>query len=656
MKKIILFLIFVFAVLIGCPNDTTGSEGKDGADGASIVWKGSYASADDNALANPQYLWAFYNTTDGCSYLWNGTEWTLLSGKHEAAFDIPWVNLTEDDYTKVYIRTVDSTGDVVNAGSCPMFFLDTDEQKENPYISVITANIAAFVSSDYKVSDVSADTTQVIITNTKRNTRAIIDLSKHICKFENYDLFFQTSDEVYLDIAMPKLEYIQIIDSANIAGQPISLDWTTQDIEMVLVNDDGEYCLAMPLQTFNDIFLAASNYSLVYNGQYLYYSSNIRSSSKIKNDYYSTATIPSQRSESFAKFCYNEFCLNLDFHYGLKSIHGIDSFPDFDTYFKCVGIKDQLSSTDSLTFAKAVKDVCEFYFGDGHSNYMLNSCYLGQNVAVTANHTSAMSKEYQTHLKRYDTARNAQYNSSDNNKKVPGYEVSADGKTAIVRFDSFTSHGGTEKTCAIIKSLASLLTDEMLNVYTDYLENESTTITFIHKVNEKIKADSNIENVVLDLSCNGGGSCHSAAFVLSWMLGEATLNLSNPITGAKWFGTYQADVNMNGTFDETGDTIKDKNLYCLISPLSFSCGNMVPAVLKASDRVTMLGAKSSGGTSVVQHSSTADGTQFRMSSKYVMSVAKNGSAYDIDQGIEPHYYISKPKDLYDIETLVKLLK
>lgn len=116
---------------------------------------------------------------------------------------------------------------------------------------------------------------------------------------------------------------------------------------------------------------------------------------------------------------------------------------------------------------------------------------------------------------------------------------------------------------------------------------------------------------------------------------DTELNLSNPITGAKWFATYQADVNMNGTFDETGDTIKDKNLYCLISPLSFSCGNMVPAVLKDSGRVTLLGAKSSGGTSVVQHSSTADGTQFRMSSKYIMSVAKNGSAYDIDQGIEP---------------------
>lgn len=54
-----------------------GANGADGADGRSIVWKGSYAFASD--LENPEELWAFYNTSDGCSYIFSGGKWNLLA-------------------------------------------------------------------------------------------------------------------------------------------------------------------------------------------------------------------------------------------------------------------------------------------------------------------------------------------------------------------------------------------------------------------------------------------------------------------------------------------------------------------------------------------------------------------------------------------------
>ena len=192
------------------------------------------------------------------------------------------------------------------------------------------------------------------------------------------------------------------------------------------------------------------------------------------------------------------------------------------------------------------------------------------------------------------------------------------------------------------------------------------TITLIHAVNEQIKkadktaaatpGEPKIENVVLDLSCNGGGALHAAAFVLAWMLGEGSININNQLSGAKILATYKADVDFDGSFGAAGDTISDKNLFCIVSPLSFSCGNMVPAMLKASGRVTMLGAPSSGGTCCVQNQGAADGTYFRMSSRYAMSAIKNGSAYDIDRGVEPHYYINKPENFYDIEKIAALVK
>lgn len=43
----------------------------------SIVWIGSFASS--NEISNPQYLWAYYNTTDGSSYIYTPSGWELLA-------------------------------------------------------------------------------------------------------------------------------------------------------------------------------------------------------------------------------------------------------------------------------------------------------------------------------------------------------------------------------------------------------------------------------------------------------------------------------------------------------------------------------------------------------------------------------------------------
>ena len=48
---------------------------QDGQPGISITWKGSLSSAP----ASPQINWAYYNTTDKKSYIYNGTAWTEIA-------------------------------------------------------------------------------------------------------------------------------------------------------------------------------------------------------------------------------------------------------------------------------------------------------------------------------------------------------------------------------------------------------------------------------------------------------------------------------------------------------------------------------------------------------------------------------------------------
>ena len=68
-------------------------------------------------------------------------------------------------------------------------------------------------------------------------------------------------------------------------------------------------------------------------------------------------------------------------------------------------------------------------------------------------------------------------------------------------------------------------------------------------------------------------------------------------------------------------------------------------------KVTLLGKTSGGGSCVVQLLSTAWGTVFQISSSRRMSFLKNGSFYDIDQGVDPDYFINDSSNFYNRKAL-----
>lgn len=52
-----------------------GTNGADGVDGLSILWQGS----SDTIPSSPDTNWAYYNTADGVSYIYNGSGWDTLA-------------------------------------------------------------------------------------------------------------------------------------------------------------------------------------------------------------------------------------------------------------------------------------------------------------------------------------------------------------------------------------------------------------------------------------------------------------------------------------------------------------------------------------------------------------------------------------------------
>ena len=115
---------------------------------------------------------------------------------------------------------------------------------------------------------------------------------------------------------------------------------------------------------------------------------------------------------------------------------------------------------------------------------------------------------------------------------------------------------------------------------------------------------------------------------------------------------YRADVNLDHEFDEK-DTLAGRglNLYCLTSPASFSCGNLVPWAFKEDGRVTLLGKVTGGGACVVFNRASAWGTSFQISGPMRLSFVKNGSYYDVDRGVEPDHIIDSYDHFYNRELL-----
>lgn len=344
---------------------------------------------------------------------------------------------------------------------------------------------------------------------------------------------------------------------------------------------------------------------------------------------YTASSPKGNRSETLATYGYGELCMELDFFYGLKDVHHIGKFAD---YFMQIGKSVDLLNPDPLAADQVVFDMASYWLDDGHSGSVSHSYLIDSD---TDNHDRlGFSLTSRSNFSQAMAAVRAQYPEA----QLPYYEV---GNTAYVTFDRFQMNQAFDY-------YAAAENGGMPDPATD-------TLSLAYYAHQQItREDSPIENVVLDLSANGGGMAPTALWMVSWFLGEAQLSVYHTATGAESTVVYRADVNFDHQYDEK-DTISHLNLYCLTSPQSFSCGNLVPWAFKADGRVTLLGRVSGGGACSVDFMTTAWGTSYQLSSPNQLSFVKNGSYYDVDQGAEPDVFIRDFRNFYDRNALTELI-
>ncbi len=413
-------------------------------------------------------------------------------------------------------------------------------------------------------------------------------------------------------------------------GDTLTLNLKDYHIEMIH-QDEGYF---VPFQTLGDFLVAPVFRKVVlYNGKdaFLVDSDSLGNEqdgyTDIGEAYYSAE--PQERSGTLASFGYWELCLVLDSLYGLKENHDIDSFSQL---LWQIGYDEDLLGASAVNADQTLYNFLDFFLDDIHTQFKAYSWMAGK--IPTEGMFGVASRKIREDYARYTGERAAVLGEDF---EAPSYQEV--GNTAYLTLDNFRCSNDTK--AYYRASEGELLPNDTIGM-----------IIFAHS--RIYREDSPVENVVVDLSCNTGGSVDAAMCLVAWFLRVAPLSVKNTLTGAMSTARYRTDVNINNEYND-GDTVSEKNLYCLISPVSFSAANLTASIFQASGKVTLLGRATSGGSCVVQPLSTAWGTIFNLSGFNRLSFMKNGSFYDIDRGVEPDRVLTRIRTFYDREKLTDII-
>ena len=496
-----------------------------------------------------------------------------------------------------------------------------------------------FFSDFYEKSELTSETSDdgnvVTYTNEDGSTVKFNYTEKYI-EFNDYDLFLSLEDYSPLETLAPFASVATSDEPTILLQSPydhyysgdtrrIELD----DYQIPMIKSGDKLCI--PVATFSDIFISETGYNIVYNGEALFCTASSLLNGKLGEIYYSVDSKDSI-SEDLARFNYYELCLNLDLRYGLKEAHQIK---DFDSYLSRMGLKTEYLSGDVLRIEKANRKLYINCFADFHSGLLNKSPYLDKESSLIGN-------MYEYNNDFYDRIGSMQKSTTARKEKLGEVEpYERRGNTVFITFDEFT-----------MKSAVDMYyTDNYEYVLTDTLD------LFAYAVKRLQNEDSDAENVVIDVSCNGGGYNIACAYAISTILGQSNIVIRNPNTNALRQTITDADLNLDGKIDQNDKSMKElgKNIAVIVSDASFSCGNLLPCNLKSRDKdVLILGQQSGGGGCVVGYGATATGSFLQFSSTKQFTTMKNGYIKDIDDGIAPDISLSLSK-MYNRDYIVNLV-
>ncbi|MCQ2794309.1 MAG: S41 family peptidase [Bacilli bacterium] len=582
----------------------------------------------------------------------------------------PWVyEITDDGIVSYDERTSYNffDGSSVPYKSVSRFvaeFLDFSTYEEDPGIASISV-----------VTD--ANKHRSTFTNTTTGATAVMDYNKQTITYDD-------ATEYFCDSSNP-----DIPAGCDMGGNQFfppkgtSSERSSHSQHKIYLNDynlrgyllDGEGYL--PEAVMMNALAPYPYLGIIYNGKGCY----LTPGSGAKEGFYrAMKTIADEAvifDDEFMEYNYNVLALMLDCQFGLAG--GVRDCRNPNTYEEgskqhhffskaydvLAEYKKQICSKEPGVSAEALTDFKINFLDDGgHSFYRAANVFTSyaQSDAMRDREHRGISSKHPEGTDEYSHTLTTLTNLTEERAKTKydptkmtgdmtadaAFDIYANKTTskhvAYITFDGFdpAESGGTVVPGDITKK--------------NYYKN---TISLIYWADQHIRNDQKVHDILINLSCNGGGAVYVGEFITSWLCGSSTLTLYNRHDQSTRTLTRTADVNLNGGIDDEDHLDSSKyNVYFIISNGSFSCGNLLPCLIKDyypnPTNVHFMGAQTGGGCCAVSSvNCDALGNNFVLSSLYTL--CRKNSSETVESGVLPDagHEFTSPSQFFDIPTIIE---
>ena len=477
------------------------------------------------------------------------------------------------------------------------------------------------------------------------DAKAVVNVNDDVFVSDSFEAF--TNQMTLLQPGMANVYYdgMPFVRYKNVTFTPaaatVTLDFAKYGID---IHADGKGTVYFPFATLADMYTDLFYHHAGFNGEKVVANTSVNevNLAEIDPGYNEPLLKSLTRSASLSEFNYKELCFALDHFYGypgrvqyneaLKT-KGLDKTLEED--IPCGHeIKKLLLSDRLADYMIGMIGLSGVYF-DGHTMLELSSNAIGtktdQYPELFSEYQRAAAAHQDVSLflmsalgQMMGMARDGMaINTLRSQAYGQGVTYVKKGNTAVCVFDSFNRRN-QEAWNAFYAGTGPLPT----------LENtkDDDMVIFLDAL-AKAEADPEVENLVIDITANGGGSADIVLAMTSLIMDKSYISQDNPLTGQRSIVEYEVDRNFDGVFDDKDkDILYDLNFAVLTSDMSFSCGNLFPSMLKDAG-IPVMGETSGGGSCAIQAMCTADGFCFQISSFRARLNTLDGQ--NIDPGVVP---------------------
>jgi uncharacterized repeat protein (TIGR02543 family) len=431
---------------------------------------------------------------------------------------------------------------------------------------------------------------------------AILDFTDNTFYTDSFDFF----DAMVASTSTNFGEGLSFGDSIVTEGTGIFIPLSKYRFDLVIHEDGEDTFYLMPLHVANLLFVGSVYFDVYYNGDALYGVDSyqfLRDSPVVitaKTSSYNALSA----SLAMKVATYDYLVLIFDYFYGLKDVNGIETY--YDVFGKFVN--NLIYGRDTGHY-RAIYDLT-YSLDDLHTYHITTGYYVETDFGytLTLNDLGPRSAGYYQGSWAVRDAANAVFPDGR-----PSLRVTPDGKTAIIVIDSFTVD---------TPNLFKLSLEELAAEY------------------------PLVENVIVDLTRNGGGNVGAVWRTLGYMWDDVIYYHSqNPTEGSAV--TYQ----IYDTYPSY-----DYNWFILTSSVTFSAANLMASTAKEQGIATIIGLNSTGGASSISGTVLPTGDVIFISSTNVISTLVDGEYVSVEYGVQVDYSVGNVNNLYNDTYLQELIQ